>query len=1266
MAKRGKITQVFAVDEIKAQQQEVIAMIEEFIKKVNSVQPVKDVLQTSEKTKDISKGVQELNAVSKEYQKLIDQIAAAQKKLMDLEKQYESQAKKMADLAMKGSQSKKNIDDLGNSFDKLGSKLDSSNNSISDSVSQLIKLNEALKKNRDAQRELQGKKGFLQGAGQNLPDVQKGLAEIAKREAELVEEEKILRAEIAATNKEIKSRIDIRRAEEDSRKAMQEQVKLLRQERDYSININTEEGRARLKEINAEIDRLNQALEETADGLERRKINVGNYQGSAKIIVDALEQARRKTEELTASLGPLDPAAQAARRELEALERITENPGFMKLAASAGDTQRELKTLTRSLIELERAGMGNSEVARELRHEIGALKRQLGDVKAEIKAAASEIRNFDLFAQSVNFLAHSFETAAGAVALFTDSEEDAQVVTKNLVAIQSVANGIRGVAHELTSRGTAANKAYAFVQKQVAIATDASATATMRLNAALKVLGIGLLISAVTWLITKFIELSNAQKKAAEQQNKLNEATKEYHAQVVKLNQELGRSLDDQTQGLRDQLALLEKQGATAYELFELKKRIAQSEKDNALQQLRDLDLTAAKVDQMIIKQDQLNEQLAKAYDFRKKALEIDFDDAVESADILIESLQKEIEANAELIRQGQALVKTYQDSAEALKQLTAEEARFTREEKLKATLEANRRLLQDSIDINTRIAADERNRLEVRLIALERIGKAQRELIIKQRDFELADVTKTELQKQTIRENAAAEILKLERDTQQRISEERRKYQEREFAAQYEILRSNIETYAAINLRIAEDENKSLELRLENILQYYNRQRALITAQRDFELRNQTLTESEKKAIQERANNELLLLQAEFVKKSNEIQNQALDESEQNTLNRNAARRDKLLEQLIKDREDNLITEEQYQKKRLDIEYRYAQSELKIQINLAKAKLEVRRALGEDVTALLARIAELEKQLAENSLKHTQDIEQKKLDARMKAMQTLQVISQRVFGIINELVSIQYDTEKARIEEQIAAIEKKRDAELAAINASALSEEEKAAKIQQLEANTTAAKEAQERRLRQIEVERARFERITTIQRIIADTAAAVVATLGAKPWTPLNIALAATIGALGAAQLARVIATPLPRFAEGTMDAPGGPALVGDAFRRELVVEPTGKSWVTPALPTIMNIPKHSIVYPDADEVLKGLEFAAMSNLARALSYPLDEKTYGKLMASTIEKKMDKMIAAIERKPVATVRNTFSGWQVSYSAAQRNWKFIHENTQW
>lgn len=114
--------------------------------------------------------------------------------------------------------------------------------------------------------------------------------------------------------------------------------------------------------------------------------------------------------------------------------------------------------------------------------------------------------------------------------------------------------------------------------------------------------------------------------------------------------------------------------------------------------------------------------------------------------------------------------------------------------------------------------------------------------------------------------------------------------------------------------------------------------------------------------------------------------------------------------------------------------------------------------------------------------------------------------------------------------------------------------------------------------------------------------------------------------MGAIGALQLARAIATPLPKFAEGTDDAPGGLAWVGDAYKKELVITPQGKIMQTPAVPTVMNVPKHSIVLPDA---------------RAALESGLAVNRYGRLVqqensTQKIEQKLDNIAKVIKNKPV------------------------------
>lgn len=87
-------------------------------------------------------------------------------------------------------------------------------------------------------------------------------------------------------------------------------------------------------------------------------------------------------------------------------------------------------------------------------------------------------------------------------------------------------------------------------------------------------------------------------------------------------------------------------------------------------------------------------------------------------------------------------------------------------------------------------------------------------------------------------------------------------------------------------------------------------------------------------------------------------------------------------------------------------------------------------------------------------------------------------------------------------------------------------------------------------------------------------------------QPWVGINTAT-------GIAQTALIAAQTIPSFADGGTMESDGTALVGDASlfgkrkRRELVLYPTGQVGLTPDSPTLMNLPKGTRVYPDADKL-------------------------------------------------------------------------------
>jgi hypothetical protein len=66
--------------------------------------------------------------------------------------------------------------------------------------------------------------------------------------------------------------------------------------------------------------------------------------------------------------------------------------------------------------------------------------------------------------------------------------------------------------------------------------------------------------------------------------------------------------------------------------------------------------------------------------------------------------------------------------------------------------------------------------------------------------------------------------------------------------------------------------------------------------------------------------------------------------------------------------------------------------------------------------------------------------------------------------------------------------------------------------------------------------------------------------------PWTAID-------AALGAAQIASILAQPLPHFKEGTKNAPRGKAIVGEEGS-ELIVDRSGRMFVTPPQPTLIEL--------------------------------------------------------------------------------------------
>lgn len=178
-------------------------------------------------------------------------------------------------------------------------------------------------------------------------------------------------------------------------------------------------------------------------------------------------------------------------------------------------------------------------------------------------------------------------------------------------------------------------------------------------------------------------------------------------------------------------------------------------------------------------------------------------------------------------------------------------------------------------------------------------------------------------------------------------------------------------------------------------------------------------------------------------------------------------------------------------------------------------------------------------------------------------------------FGIALGEASFQRRLESLDAEARAAS--DKKDQDIENVEDSIATEEEKQEKIAIINKRADNAQKELEARQAAVKQRQARFEKAASIAKIIAATASAEVEALTylSNPFTaPLYPGIAATIAGVGLAQIATVLATPIPKYKDGVKSAPGGLAWVGDGFENELRIEPNGSVSMTPDVPTLTNL--------------------------------------------------------------------------------------------
>lgn len=211
-------------------------------------------------------------------------------------------------------------------------------------------------------------------------------------------------------------------------------------------------------------------------------------------------------------------------------------------------------------------------------------------------------------------------------------------------------------------------------------------------------------------------------------------------------------------------------------------------------------------------------------------------------------------------------------------------------------------------------------------------------------------------------------------------------------------------------------------------------------------------------------------------------------------------------------------------------------------------------------------------------------------------------------------------------------------------INQEAISEDKKQQKIRQVQLETQLANERLDDRKRQIQLQQARFDRAASVASIIEKTAEAIMAALKIPVY---GEGLAVAYGAIGAIQLATVLATPLPKYKLGEDNHPGGPFIAGDGGERELIAPPNKAPYWSAPFDTIYNEPKGTKIIPISKMGIPDdkIYYSSITGDNRMMDMSELINIFER-QASKINYASDKIVEAIERKPSQNINLIGRDW--------------------
>jgi len=438
---------------------------------------------------------------------------------------------------------------------------------------------------------------------------------------------------------------------------------------------------------------------------------------------------------------------------------------------------------------------------------------------------------------------------------------------------------------------------------------------------------------------------------------------------------------------------------------------------------------------------------------------------------------------------------------------------------------------------------------------------------------------------------------------------------------SEFNTKRAELEAIIAFNDDILKSEETSQEQRLLASLNYYDAQEDLLVLNRDLAITQakgnidkivdiQTKYNTDTlKNEQKREDASLKILEDSFNEKLKTIQD-AQDEVAK-SMQVEIDQQNRIF--LASERTPEDI--EKREKAIIEIRKRYAIEELRVALELTKALAEIetdpeRKAkLLESAKALETQIIQLAADnaigIAEDEAKRLAEIETIKQDAFKRTAQVLSdslglneeklntlfeslgknaTALERVGAItavVGDIASTVFDRQIQQYDEEIQA---NNDFYATKLDNENLSEEQRSA----LEAERERKNADLEKKKRKEQEKQAKLNKAFAAVQVIVNTAVGISKAIAASPLTG-GLPFTAIVAALGAVQLAAVLAQPIPKYKHGRKGGDAEYAYVGDGGVNEVIERAYGGYEITPNRQTLTYLNKGDKVHPNADKFLQ-----------------------------------------------------------------------------